>query len=165
MQTANMELLIRKFEQKLISDGYDAKWDARTSEYPGVTLLIPLESDGTSLVFTEVHLIPLATGRHIMQFYTTVCGEIVDAGLAELEKAIAHWNIDVAVGSFGLYHEGRQLYQKYSLIFADVAEADLCVALAAETLTLIMIELEKYYDALCAIASGRSRFKPAHRPE
>ena len=101
-------------EALLREQGFDVQPDGRLDEHPGVNMLIPLQEDGTELVFAELHFITGPQGFDVIQLYTTLVGELQPQAAAETAKAIAVWNQDLLLGAFAL-RDDRQLYHRYCL--------------------------------------------------
>lgn len=149
------EQLIREFAAVLSAQGFDAKLDDRLADHPGLNVLIPLQEDGTELIFFEAHYIYAYERFDVIQLYTTLIGELTPSAAAETAKAIAVWNRDILLGSFGLL-ENRQLYHRYCLTLPASFDAQQIAEYALDVFSMILGQITEYHEDALALASGVS---------
>lgn len=149
------EQLIRDFAAVLTARGFDAKLDDRLADHPGLNALIPLQEDGTELVFFEAHYIRTFDRFDVIQLYTTLIGELTPSAAAETAKAIAVWNRDFLLGSLGLL-ENRQLYHRYCLTLPVSFDAKQAADYIFDLFSVILEQIAEYHEDALTLASGVS---------
>ena len=140
-------------EALLREQGFDVQTDGRLDEHPGVNMLIPLQEDGTELVFAELHFITGPQGFDVIQLYTTLVGELQPQAAAETAKAIAVWNQDLLLGAFAL-RDDRQLYHRYCLTVPRSLAPGQAAALALDAFSFILGQIAEYHGDALLLASG-----------
>lgn len=78
-------------------------------------VLIPISEDG-DFILTEITLCDISPSNTIIQFYSTIATHVLDDCIPEVEKSLIHMNMHTALGAFGIFYEGHQIYHKYSYI-------------------------------------------------
>lgn len=147
--------LIWEFAAVLIAQGFDAKLDDRLDDHPGLNVLIPLQEDGTELVFFEAHYIHAYDRFDVIQLYTTLVGELSPSAASETAKAIAVWNRDFLLGSLGLLDD-RQLYHRYCLTLPASFNAKQTAEYAFDVFSMILGQISEYHEDTLSLASGVS---------
>ena len=149
------EQLIQEFAAALSAQGFDAKLDDRLADHPGLNVLIPLQEDGTELVFFEAHYIHAYDRFDVIQLYTTLIGELSPSAATETAKAIAVWNQDFLLGSLGLL-ENRQLYHRYCLTLPVSFDAKTAAEYIFDVFSMILGQIAEYHEDTLTLASGVS---------
>lgn len=147
------EQLIEAFSSVLVSRGFDAKPDNRLDDHPGLNILIPLQEDGTELVLFEAHYVESFDRFDVVQFYTTLIGELSPSAAAETAKAIAVWNQDFLLGALGLL-EGRQLYHRYCLTLPADMDPQQAAEYGFDIFSMILNQIAEYHEDALTLASG-----------
>lgn len=149
------EQIIQEFAAVLTDRGFDAKPDDRLADHPGLNVLIPLQEDGSELVFFEAHYIHTYDRFDVIQLYTTLVGDLSPSAAAETTKAIAVWNRDFLLGSLGLL-EDRQLYHRYCLTLPVAFDAKQAAEYAFDAFSMILGQIAEYHEDALTLASGVS---------
>lgn len=150
--------LINAVQSLLTAQGFDAKPDDRLPDNPGVNLLIPLQEDGTELVFTELHFIEMADDFDVVQIYTTLIGELSDIACSELEKAIHVWNLDFLLGALAIHEDSRQLYHRYCVTLSKQCDIQPAAELVYNAFVFILRQIAEYHPDALILASGSMTF-------
>lgn len=141
-------------ETLLRGQGFDARPDDRLPEHPGVNMLIPLQEDGTELVFTELHFIEGPEGFDVVQIYTTLIDELSEAACSELEEAINLWNRDFLLGSLAILRDSRQLYHRYCVALPKQYPVQPSAELVYDAFAVILSQIAEYHRDALTLAAG-----------
>ena len=99
--------------------------------------LLPVTEAG-DVVLTEVMMAPYTEDALLLQIYSTMIVEI-GPGYEALKEMLLDWNLTAALGAFGIYRQGRQLYHKYNYIIPTDGDPD---EMATEVFYLMNLVLD-----------------------
>ena len=99
--------------------------------------LLPVTEAG-DVVLTEVMMAPYTEDALLLQIYSTMIVEI-GPGYEALKEMLLDWNLTAALGAFGIYRQGRQLYHKYNYITPTDGDPD---EMATEVFYLMNLVLD-----------------------
>lgn len=149
------EQRIRAFEALLTAHGYDPKPDTRLPEHPGCSVLIPLQEDGSELIFFETHFYSQTDRFDIIQMYTTLAGRLSAVAAHEMALAINLWNRDFVFGSLAINETG-DLYHRYCLAVPNEYTAEQAAGYLWEVFSIILSQIAEYHEDALSLASGVS---------
>ena len=98
---------------------------------------LPVTEAG-DVVLTEVMMAPYTEDALLLQIYSTMIVEI-GPGYEALKEMLLDWNLTAALGAFGIYRQGRQLYHKYNYIIPTDGDPD---EMATEVFYLMNLVLD-----------------------
>ena len=146
--------IIGAVEGILRGQGFDVQPDNRLPAHPGVNMLIPLQEDGTELVFTELHFIEGPEGFDVVQIYTTLIDAVSEAACTELEKAAALWNMDFLLGSLGIRRDNHQLYHRYCVTLPKQYPVQPSAELVYDAFAFILSQIAEYHGDALQLSAG-----------
>ena len=149
------EQRIRAFEALLAARGYEPKPDARLPGHPGCNALIPLQEDGSELIFFETHFYSQADRFDVIQMYTTLVGRLPAAAAHETALAIDLWNRDFVFGSLAISETG-DLYHRYCLAVPREYTAEQAASYLWDVFSCILSQIAEYHADALTLASGVS---------
>lgn len=149
------EQRIRAFEAQLAAHGYDPKPDNRLSGHPGCNVLIPLQEDGSELIFFECHFYSQADRFDIFQLYTTLVGRLSADAAHETMQAIHQWNRDFVFGALAINQTG-DLYHRYCMAVPHDYTAEQAACYLWDVFSIILSQIAEYHADALTLASGVS---------
>ena len=83
-----------------------------------VGFVMPLMKDGVGKVYVQMFFRPLTEEMSRLVFFTVLINGC-EHSMADLEKALPQWNLEAAIGCYGVSPEEGQLFHKYDLLTAE----------------------------------------------
>ncbi len=130
-------------EMRRIGNDTFRRTDENGIEY--ICFLLPVNDNGDQ-VFTELCIFSASDYCYGMQFYSTIAGKF-ESRLAELEKAIARWNLD-CFGTYGIYYTGMNLYHRQINVLDAEETPEKAARLALYTIAIIRGEINRRIEAI-----------------
>lgn len=108
-------------------------------------------------VLIEMCFIPIkmpSKDEALLQFYITLFTELPQGTAHEIKKACAHCNDYCALGAFGYFDPAGQIYLKHNTIIDLACELKQVVPFAADNLSMLLVSVTRFIDALAAIGNA-----------
>ena len=136
-------------EMRRIGKDIFRRTDENGIEY--ICFLLPVNDNGDE-VLTELCIFSASDYCYGMQFYSTIAGKFENR-LPELEKAIAHWNLD-CFGTYGIYYAGMNLYHRQINVMDAEETPEKAARLALYTIAIIRDEINGRIEAVRECIGG-----------
>ena len=144
MNAEQVKTMLEELEARFHKLNIETAWLDGEENQIGNTLraLLPVTQTGDH-VLLEVMVTRLDEDMDLLDLFTSLIME-VGPGYEELKEVMLDWNLDSAVGAFGIYRPGRTFFHRCTFPFP----AD---ALPEELATQAAYLIDRCYDVVAAV--------------
>ena len=160
MMTSVQRQIFETLQENYLANGIPCELIEASPEMPLVTLVTLFDEVGQSArdFRLEHNFYPPADGRehlHILQSMLALIDKVIPYHQPELLRFLAQVNYTLAIGMFGFLESRRMVYFKHNCMMIANDPIDQIIQQIDEQNGLIFQQLQIYYDAIEAVATGK----------
>ena len=88
----------------------------------------------------------------LLQFFVTLFQGAPDMNVNQLRRACSYCNDFCALGSFGLFEQGGQIYLKHNTLLDGSLELEKIIPFVADNISLLLAAVSRFIDGLAQVA-------------
>ena len=147
----------------IVKDLQSAGYQPQRLEDEGVDsvgFVLPLLKDGAGKVYVQMFFRPLTNTLSRLVFFSVLINGC-EHSMAELKKALPQWDLEAALGCYGVSEEEGQLFHKYDLLAAEDDDPRELGLQTQRVLYALSEELMGRLGVARALATGKMTLKTA----